>query len=308
MKDSALFASLFAVIFLYGCATTIPPMMKAASSGDVATIKTLQSTGVDVNVKDSSGFDALLYAVHYGHLDAIAYLADHGADLETRNPSGRTALGHAVWDRANPEAARVLLKKGADINALDSEGQTIMDLAIASDNWRVLLPLLLNHGVNLYEARPGLARLIFIGETFLLRDAWVMVGDKYRHIKEGKIAVLDAEPGQHTITVPTARWQAKVGVSITVEAGKAYFFSLATTEAHAAAVIATGVVAGATAAAGAVVVAGAVPTALASGAAAGGVTAGASMGAENAGGVKSFALVGIDEETARQKISALLKE
>lgn len=71
------------------------------------------------------GFTALIHAANSNRpAVARAILAKLTAkDLEARNPFGQTALGQAAWVGA-AEIVTMLLDKGANIEAADSEGKT----------------------------------------------------------------------------------------------------------------------------------------------------------------------------------------
>jgi ankyrin repeat protein len=51
-----------------------PPFFKAAFRGDLATIKKLIESGVDVNMKDKTGKTPLILAAQNGHQDIIELL------------------------------------------------------------------------------------------------------------------------------------------------------------------------------------------------------------------------------------------
>jgi ankyrin repeat protein len=63
---------------------------------------------------------------------ALPYLIDHSADLEIRNNFGQTPLHIALHGIGGPfhrDAARILIKAGADVNAVDSDGKSCLAYA-----------------------------------------------------------------------------------------------------------------------------------------------------------------------------------
>lgn len=60
------------------------------------------------------------------------WLLDHGAAVNRGYILGRTALHHAVRDGA-ADTARLLIARGADLDARDWQGRTPLDLAEAGD-------------------------------------------------------------------------------------------------------------------------------------------------------------------------------
>jgi ankyrin repeat protein len=64
-----------------------------------------------------------------GMLAAVRYLVEElGADVNARDHEGSTAVHHAA-SRGDTEMIRYLVGKGADVKAVNREGQTTIDLA-----------------------------------------------------------------------------------------------------------------------------------------------------------------------------------
>lgn len=170
------------VSYICGCATTpSSPLSNAANIGDVNAIKSLCSSGCNINekdkldktplmhsisqkkteaarlliesgadirVRDKEGFDALLYAVYYQDLDIINLLLEKNIDIESRALSGWTPLMYAV-SNGDLEAATLLLDKGADIEARDSLGRTPLMQAVNASNSVITSVWLIGRGADL---------------------------------------------------------------------------------------------------------------------------------------------------------------
>lgn len=76
----------------------------------------------------------LHFAAKYGHLDAVEYLLRSGADLESRDEEGLTAIQHAVGAAKFRDLLQLLISAGANLNTRDNEGKT--PLMRAAFNWR----------------------------------------------------------------------------------------------------------------------------------------------------------------------------
>ena len=70
----------------------------------------------------------LIYAVRSGNYERLAELLKQPDAVATRSNAGRTAL-HAAAEEGDLEAARMLVKAGADVNARTSDGSTPLQLA-----------------------------------------------------------------------------------------------------------------------------------------------------------------------------------
>src|SRR3990167_3971820 len=82
---------------------------------------------------DSFGNTALIEAASFGRTDTAKLLLDRGADINAINDYGGTAVISAArfWPRSdgNTDTVKLLLDRGSDINAVDASGTTALILA-----------------------------------------------------------------------------------------------------------------------------------------------------------------------------------
>ena len=73
--------------------------------------------------------DALVAMARWGDADAVRLLLDRGADINARDADGRTALMLASYsDAYSPDVVRLLIERGADVNARTPSGDTAASL------------------------------------------------------------------------------------------------------------------------------------------------------------------------------------
>jgi hypothetical protein len=88
-------------------------LRRAASVGDVARVRELLAAGVDVNSANAYGGTALAFACDKGHLEVVKVLLDKGADLEAKDRFYSSTPLQWAAVKGHAEIARMLLAKGA---------------------------------------------------------------------------------------------------------------------------------------------------------------------------------------------------
>ena len=98
----------------------------AAKKGDVAGIVIALDAGANINESDGMA-TALFYAILGGKLEAAKLLIERGADVNAPSIMGTGPLGLAVGKR-NVELIKLLLDHGANPNSIVGKG-TVLHLA-----------------------------------------------------------------------------------------------------------------------------------------------------------------------------------
>lgn len=119
----------------------------AAKNGNAEILSYLLKQGADINAEsptDTSIISTpLIEAVYYGRLEAARLLIRFGADVNRLSRKGNTALHQAIrYTNGNqPELVRLLLKNGTDPDMKDGHGVTARQLAksLPSDEIAVLI-------------------------------------------------------------------------------------------------------------------------------------------------------------------------
>lgn len=85
------------------------------------------------------------------YIGAKKYIKE-GADLNAENDNGESVLAHALRYRCDNDLVMLLIESGADIFDFDNEGVSIFDMAITYDN-KEIVEYLLKEGVSLNQTQ-----------------------------------------------------------------------------------------------------------------------------------------------------------
>ncbi|GLH11384.1 Maltase 2 [Gryllus bimaculatus] len=119
-----------------------------AGQGEITELDIQQES--DVDVLDSSGLSALMWASAYGQVPTVQLLLRHKASVDRQGKEGETALLYAAAG-GHSDVVRILLTEGANVNHADDVGNTALMYAAYGDHphcLKVLLDFVPNHSSN----------------------------------------------------------------------------------------------------------------------------------------------------------------
>ncbi|XP_016125409.1 ankyrin-3-like [Sinocyclocheilus grahami] len=90
--------------------------LRAARAGNLEKVLDYLKTGVDINICNQNGLNALHLASKEGHVDVVAELLKLGANVDAATKKGNTAL-HIASLAGQAEVVRELVTNGANVNA-----------------------------------------------------------------------------------------------------------------------------------------------------------------------------------------------
>ena len=116
------------------------PLMMAALKGQTDMVRRLIARDADVN---KPGWAPLHYAATNGHLEVMALLLEHHAFIDAQSPNGTTPLMMAAM-YGSPQAVKLLLDAGADVNLKNQLGLSAWDFAMRAQR-KDAAELIANH-------------------------------------------------------------------------------------------------------------------------------------------------------------------
>ncbi|UJR22944.1 hypothetical protein I4U23_025971 [Adineta vaga] len=128
----------------------ITPLMLASMNGHVAAVKLLLDMGSDINAQiETNRNTALTLACFQGRAEVVSLLVDRKANIEHRAKTGLTPLMESA-SGGYVDVGRVLLERGADVNALPVPTSKDTALTIAADKGHhKFVELLLLYGATI---------------------------------------------------------------------------------------------------------------------------------------------------------------
>jgi len=160
------------LLVVRGQAATDAPIVAAAKSGDLATVKALITKRVNVNEAGTDGSTALLWAAYHSDLEMTRALLAAGAAANTANRYGLTPLLQASRNGATP-VLQALVRAGADPKRAHLEGETSLMAASRTgrlENVKLLLEAGADvNGTDAYQQQTALMWAAAEGHTEVVK-------------------------------------------------------------------------------------------------------------------------------------------
>uniref|UniRef100_A0A674ECC6 Ankyrin 3 n=1 Tax=Salmo trutta TaxID=8032 RepID=A0A674ECC6_SALTR len=118
--------------------------LRAARAGNLEKALDYLKTGVEINICNQNGLNALHLASKEGHAEVVTHLIKLGANVDAATKKGNTAL-HIASLAGQVDVVKELVTSGANINAQSQNGFTPLYMA-AQENHQKVVRYLLDHG------------------------------------------------------------------------------------------------------------------------------------------------------------------
>ncbi|KTF79703.1 hypothetical protein cypCar_00014855 [Cyprinus carpio] len=132
--------------------------LRAARAGNLEKVLDYLKTGVDINICNQNGLNALHLASKEGHVDVVAELLKLGANVDAATKKGNTAL-HIASLAGQAEVVRELVTNGANVNAQSQNGFTPLYMAAQENHLDVVRFLLENNSSQSIATEDGFTPL-----------------------------------------------------------------------------------------------------------------------------------------------------
>ncbi|XP_054132873.1 ankyrin-3 isoform X5 [Melozone crissalis] len=120
--------------------------LRAARAGNLEKALDYLKNGVDINISNQNGLNALHLASKEGHVEVVSELIQRGASVDAATKKGNTAL-HIASLAGQAEVVKVLVTNRANVNAQSQNGFTPLYMA-AQENHLEVVKFLLDNGAS----------------------------------------------------------------------------------------------------------------------------------------------------------------
>lgn len=186
-------------------------LLDAVKAGDLAQAGQLLAGGADLNTRDAYGATALMNAAHSGNAEMVEALLAAGAEVDAKDELGWTALMKACYnselDRGFPDIVSRLIVAGADANVKIGYGIRPLMLAAGYGEAAVCEALIAGGADVLARNDGGLTALMMVKDKFYVDVINLLhAAERDAGVGEGSCSTKNA-PGANVVTFlkPQAR-------------------------------------------------------------------------------------------------------
>ncbi|XP_045509613.1 protein phosphatase 1 regulatory subunit 12B isoform X5 [Colias croceus] len=152
--------------------------LAACTAGDKDEVQRLLKLGADINTANVDGLTALHQACIDDNFDMVQFLVENGADVNRGDNEGWTPL-HATASCGFLSIARYLLENGADVAAVNYDGELAVDIVDSDEMEELLQKAIDEKGIDCEKSRSAEV-------TTLRNDAKNWAANGYVEVRDPK--------------------------------------------------------------------------------------------------------------------------
>lgn len=127
--------------------TGMTELLLAAYHGELEWMQNCVNAGLNIHARDNGGWTSLHWVVDMGMVgdgneraEIVKFLLASGADIEATDNTGESVLWRAV-SAGNDQLVQLLIDAGANPNKADNDGTTPLHLAISDEHKKMITVL-----------------------------------------------------------------------------------------------------------------------------------------------------------------------
>ncbi|XP_071445753.1 protein phosphatase 1 regulatory subunit 12A [Hetaerina americana] len=171
------------VKFSSGCV-----FLAACGAGDKEEVERLLQKGADIDTTNVDGLTALHQACIDDNLEMVEFLVEHGADVNRGDNEGWTPL-HATASCGFISIAKFLIENGANVASVNNDGHLPLDIAESDEMEEMLNEQVFAKGIDCEEARNEEERLMMLHAMEWLNNGGEEARQEAPHPKTGATAL-----------------------------------------------------------------------------------------------------------------------
>uniref|UniRef100_A0A4W6DTK5 Ankyrin 3 n=1 Tax=Lates calcarifer TaxID=8187 RepID=A0A4W6DTK5_LATCA len=156
--DDTLWLCLLSHGFTFSDSDSNASYLRAARAGNLEKVLDYLKSGVEINICNQNGLNALHLASKEGHVEVVAELLKLGATVDAATKKGNTAL-HIASLAGQTEVVKELVTNGANVNAQSQNGFTPLYMAAQENHLEVVRFLLENSASQSMATEDGFTPL-----------------------------------------------------------------------------------------------------------------------------------------------------
>lgn len=151
-------------------------LVTAAAKGELSKVQSLHKKGADINAKNKARWTALAYACKYGNDDIVKYLLVNKVDVNGKVNTGSTPL-YIALNAGFYDIADMLTMSKADVNIPDIMGMSPLAWAAKDANMK-MVKYLLDKGANVNAVNSNSRSIMDICTDFQIKELLKSKGAK----------------------------------------------------------------------------------------------------------------------------------